>query len=67
MSKNAKPEHRGLALSWINELIDGSTMMKEFKTANLTTRAKNLNNTIVTYGHPVETALIMNSLKTCGV
>ena len=67
MSKNAKPEHRGLVLSWINELIDGSTMLKEFKTTNLTTSAQNLNNTIITFGHPKKTLLIMESLKTCGV
>ena len=67
MSKNAKPEFRGLTLSLENELIDGSTMLSEFKTQNLTTNAKNLNNTIITFGHPVKTLLIMHSLKTCGV
>ena len=67
MSKNAKPEQRGLILSWVNELIDGSTMLIEFKTQKLTTKAKNLNNTIITFGHPVETLLIMDSLKVCGV
>ena len=67
MSKNAKPEQRGLVLSWINELIDGSFMLKEFKTTNLTTAANNMNNTIITFGHPAETALIMDSLKPCGV
>ena len=67
MSKNAKPEFRGLTLSLENELIDGCTMLSAFKTQNLTTKAKNLNNTIITFGHPVETLLIMHSLKTCGV
>ena len=67
MSKSAKPECRGLTLSWINELIDGSTMLVEFKTTGLSTRATNLNNTIVTYGHPEETMMIMESLKSCGV
>ena len=67
MSKNAKPECRGLTLSQINELIDGSTMLVEFKTTGLTTRATNINNTIVTYGHPEETLMIMDSLKSCGV
>ena len=67
MSKNAKVEQRGLTLSWVNELIDGSTMLIEFKTQNLTTKARNLNNTIITYGHPAETIEIMDSLKTCGV
>ena len=43
MSKNAKPEFRGLTLSLENELIDGSTMLSEFKTQNLTTKVKNLN------------------------
>ena len=67
MSKNAKPEVRGLTLSWVNELIDGSTMLIEFKTQNLTTRAKNLNDTIIKFGHPVETLMIIHSLKICGV
>ena len=42
-------------------------MCIEFKTHNLTTKAKNMNNTIITYGHPCETVMIMDSLKTCGV
>ena len=67
MSKNAKADQRALVLSWVNELIDGSTMLIEFKTSTLTTKAENLNNTIITFGHPVETLKIMDSLKPCGV
>ena len=51
----------------MNELIDGSTMLIEFKTTGLTKRATNINNTVVTYGHPKQTFMVMDSLKTCGV
>ena len=42
-------------------------MCIEFKTKNLTTKARNMNNTIVLYGHPSETLLVMESLKLAGV
>ena len=67
MSKNAKPESRALTLSWLNELLDGDTMLIEYKTTGLTTRANDINNTIITYGHPGENLMIMDSLKPCGV
>ena len=67
MSKGATIDQRAGNLLYINEMIDGDTLLVDLKTKGLSTRAKNCNNSIVIYGHPLETLLAQDSLKPAGI
>ena len=67
MSKGATVEQRAGNLLYINELVDGETVLVDLKTKGLSTRAKNCNNTIILYGHPLESLHSQDSLKGGGI
>ena len=53
MSKGAAVEQRAANLLYLNEMVDGETVLVDLKTKGLSTKAKNCNNTIILYGHPL--------------
>ena len=67
MTKGATLEQRASNLLYINEMIDGDSLLVDLKTKGLSTRAENYNNTIVIYGHPLETLQAQDSLKSAGI
>ena len=67
MSKSATADQRAAGLLYINEMIDGDSLKVDLKTKGLSTKAKNLNNTIILYGHPMESLLAQDSLKGAGI
>ena len=67
MSKGATVEQRSTNLLYINEMIDGESLIVDLKTKGLSTKANNINNTLIIYGHPLETLLAQDSLKGAGI
>ena len=67
MSKGATIEQRGSSLLYLNEMVDGDSLLVDLKTKGLSTSSSNYNNTIITYGHPLEALLTQDSLKTAGI
>jgi len=67
MSKGASIEQRAANLLYINEMIDGESLLVDLKTKGLSTRSKNFNNTIIIYGHPLESLHSQDSLKSAGI
>ena len=67
MSKGAKFDQRASNLLYINEMIDGDSLLVDLKTKGLSTRANNFNNTIVIYGHPLESLYAQDYLKSAGI
>ena len=67
MSKGATLDQRGSGLLYLNEMIDGDSLSVDLKTKGLSTRSSNFNNTMVLYGHPLETLLAQDSLKSAGI
>ena len=67
MSKGATVEQRAGNLLYVNELVDGETVLVDLKTKGLSTRAKNCNNTIILHGHPLESLHSQDSLKGGGI
>ena len=67
MSKGASIDQRAASLLYINEMVDGDSVLVDLKTKGLSTRASNCNNTIIIYGHPLETLHAQDSLKAAGI
>ena len=67
MSKGATLEQRSTSLLYINEMIDGESVIVDLKTNGLSTRATNINNTLIIYGHPTESLHAQDSLKGAGI
>lgn len=67
MSKGATIDQRAASLLYINEMVDGDTVLVDLKTKGLSTRTSNCNNTIINYGHPLEALNAQDSLKAAGI
>ena len=67
MSRGATIDQRASNLLYMNEMIDGDSLLVDLKTKGLSTRAKKFNNTMVIYGHPLETLHAQDSLKPAGI
>ena len=67
MSKGARLDQRGSGLIHLNEMIDGDSLAVDLKTKGLSIRHSNFNNTMVIYGHPLQTLLAQDSLKSAGI
>ena len=67
MSKGAQLDQRSSSLIYINEMVDGESLLVDLKTKGLSTRAKNFNNTLIIYGHPIETLEAHDSLRRAGI
>ena len=67
MSKGSTVEQRGSSLLYLNEMVDGDSLLVDLKTKGLSTEAENYNNTIILYGHPLESLLAQDSLKSAGI
>ena len=67
MSRGATLDQRCASLLYLNEMIDGETLIVDLKTKGLSTRARNCNNTIIIYGHPLECLRAQDSLKGAGI
>ena len=67
MSKGATIEQRASNLLYINDMVDRDSLLVDLKTKGLSTRAENYNNTVVLYGHPLETLQAQDSLKSAGI
>ena len=67
MSKGATIDQRASNLLYINEMIDGDSLLVDLKTKGLSTRSSNYNNSIILYGHPLVSLLAQDSLKPAGI
>ena len=67
MSRGATLDQRSATLLYLNEMIDGETLVVDLKTKGLSTRARNCNNTMVIYGHPMPCLRAQDSLKGAGI
>ena len=67
MSKGATLEQQSAHLLYVNEMVDGESVLVDLKTKGLSTKAKNCNNTIIIYGHPLESLHAQDSLKGAGI
>ena len=67
MSKGATLDQRATNLLYINEMIDGESVLVDLKTKGLSTKARNMNNTLIIYGHPLESLHAQDSLKGAGI
>ena len=67
MSKGSTVEQRGSSLLYLNELIDGDSLLVDLKTKGLSLEANNYNNSMIIFGHPLESLLAQDSLKPAGI
>ena len=67
MSKGATLDMRATSLLYLNEMVDGDSLVVDLKTKGLSTRASNYNNTIVIFGHPLQPLLAQDSLRSAGI
>ena len=67
MRKGSTVDQRGSSLLYLNEMIDGDSLLVDLKTKGLSTEADNFNNSIVMYAHPLESLLAQDSLKSAGI
>ena len=67
MSRGATLDQRSATLLYLNEMIDGETLVVDLKTKGLSTGARNCNNTMVIYGHPMACLRAQDSLKGAGI
>ena len=60
-------DSRSTQLLYLNEMVDGDTLVVDLETKGLSTQAFNYNNTIVIYGHPLKQLHAQDSLKGAGI
>ena len=67
MSKGSAVKQRGSSLLYLNEMIDGDSLLVDLKTKGLSLEAENYNNTIILYAHPLASLLAQDSLKSAAI